>query len=45
VRTQVHTHLHATADAFIVRARLQAWEGEVPCFEREWDLRIPRDQV
>ncbi len=45
VRTQVHTHLHATAQEFVVQARLQAWDGDTPCFERDWDLRIPRDMV
>ena len=45
VRTEVHTRISCTADAFVVQARLQAYEGERRVFERDWNLSIPRDHV
>ena len=35
----------ATADEFLVGHVLRAYEGEEQVYEREWDLRFPRDGV
>ena len=40
-----HAELSATRDAFLLRARLDAWEGETPVARRRWQQRIPRDGV
>ena len=45
IRTRAQTVIRCTADAFLVEARLEAWEGERRVFERHWDQRIARDQV
>ena len=45
VRTRTRTHLTCTADAFILRAELDAYEGDVRVFSRSWDERIPRHLV
>lgn len=45
IRTRAQTRIRCTADAFLVDARLQAWEGEQQVFERHWEQRIARDQV
>ncbi len=46
-RIAVHatTELTCDRDAFRLRARLEAREGEQVAFDREWDERIPRDLV
>ena len=45
VRTEVHTRIACTADAFIVKASLQAFEGDDEVFSRNWDESIARDGV
>lgn len=45
VRTDVTTRLSASADAFRIEARLDAWEGETPVFSRDWLLEFPRDNL
>ena len=35
----------ATADEFVLRATLEAFEGERRTFSREWDVRVPRQGV
>ena len=45
VRTEVDTRIACTADAFIVKARLQAFEGDGEVFSRNWDQTIARDGV
>ena len=45
VRTEVHTRIACTADAFIVKASLQAFEGDDKVFSRSWDESIARDGV
>ena len=45
VRTVTRTILTADAEAFHVRADLDAFEGEKRVFCRSWDRRIPRDHM
>ena len=45
IRTRATTVIRCTADAFLLEAQLQAWDGDEPIFERRWDHRVPRDQV
>jgi hypothetical protein len=45
VRTLTHTVLTSTADAFLIRATLDAYEGDVRVFAKSWDERIPRDLI
>jgi len=45
VETVTRTVLTATPTDFIVRATLDAYEGEVRVFSRSWDEAIPRDLV
>jgi hypothetical protein len=44
-RTEQSTELTCTADAFHLKARLVAWEGDRQIIARDWDLTIPRDGV
>ena len=45
IRTRATTVIRCTAEAFLLEAQLQAWDGDEPIFERRWDHRVPRDQV
>lgn len=45
VSTRTRTVLTCTEDEFIVRAELDAYEGEARIFTRSWDRRVPRDLV
>ncbi|MCY7305263.1 MAG: hypothetical protein LH632_03760 [Rhodoferax sp.] len=45
VRTEVHTRIACTAEAFIVKASLRAFEGDEEVFSRSWDESIARDCV
>jgi putative CocE/NonD family hydrolase len=45
VRTEVLTQITSTAEAFVLHAKLDAWEGETAVFSRSWDLQVPRDNV
>jgi len=42
VLTRTESTLHGEADAWVIRARLRAWEGEALVKEAEWHERIPR---
>jgi hypothetical protein len=44
-RTDTHTAVMCTAAEFVVHARLDAYEGDVRTFSRNWNRRIPRDNV
>ena len=35
----------AERDAFRIRARVRAWEGDTLLHEREWDESVPRDHA
>ena len=45
VRTEATTALSCTKDAFLIEARLEAYDGEERVFERSWNRRVWRDQV
>lgn len=45
VRTVTRTVMTATPTHFIVRADLDAYEGDVRVYTQSWDRRIPRDFV
>ncbi len=45
VRTEVLTKVTSTADAFVLHAKLDAWDGDSAVFSRSWDLQVPRDNV
>jgi hypothetical protein len=45
VRIETRIALSSTAEAFRLRARLAAFEGEKRVFERSWDEEIPRELV
>jgi putative CocE/NonD family hydrolase len=45
VRTEVQTKVIATAEAFLLHAKLDAWDGDKAVFSRTWDLQVPRDNV
>jgi putative CocE/NonD family hydrolase len=44
-RTRIETlmRMSCTADSFVLRASLEAWEGDRRICDRHWDYRIPRD--
>jgi hypothetical protein len=42
VRTRAEAEMTGNATDFRMIARLQAWEGEVLVFERNWDDRVSR---
>ena len=43
IRTETTTETTATAEDFLVTATLDAFEGDVRVFTRNWTQRIPRD--
>jgi uncharacterized protein len=43
VRIETETQLSCTKEAFLLRAKLRAWEGESLICERVWDRSIERD--
>ncbi|MER0239456.1 CocE/NonD family hydrolase [Fulvimarina sp. MAC8] len=45
IETVTRTTLTATKDAFLIRASLDAYEGEARVFARSWDETIPRKLV
>jgi predicted acyl esterase len=45
VRTETRTVLTSTADSFLIRATLDAYEGDVRLFSKSWDETVPRDLV
>lgn len=42
VRTLAYGEMTSTASHLVMRARLQAWEGETLVFSREWDESVER---
>jgi len=45
VRTVTRTVLTSTNKAFLIRATLDAYEGDVRVFAKSWDEEIPRDLI
>lgn len=45
VSTLTETSFTATPDAFLIEARLRAWEGEEPVTDQKWQESIPRNLV
>ncbi|TPW26146.1 CocE/NonD family hydrolase [Pararhizobium mangrovi] len=45
VRTKTWTRLTASAEAFHIEAKLEAWEGDEKVAERVWDEQIPRNHL
>ncbi len=45
VRTRAEATMTATATHLRMQARLTAWEGDTPVFERRWDDEVPRHFV
>lgn len=43
VRTVTRTVLTSTRDAFLIRATLDAYDGDVRVFAKSWDETVPRD--
>ncbi|HSQ05065.1 MAG TPA: CocE/NonD family hydrolase C-terminal non-catalytic domain-containing protein, partial [Burkholderiales bacterium] len=43
IRTESRTHVSCTKREFVVRARLEAYEGESRVFERDFEERVPRN--
>lgn len=45
LRIETWTRMSCTADAFLLRASMRAWEGDAKVCERDWEHRIPRQLV
>jgi putative CocE/NonD family hydrolase len=45
VRIETSLRLSCTYDAFVLRATMQAWDGDSEVCRREWDCTVPRDFV
>jgi hypothetical protein len=45
VHIDAKTHMTVTRADFLIRATLEAYEGDELVFSKEWDCRIPRDHV
>ena len=45
VRIETQMQLSCTRDAFLLRATMQAWEGDLEVCRREWVASVPRDLV
>jgi uncharacterized protein len=45
VRIETSLRLSCTYDAFVLRAIMQAWDGDLEVCRREWDCSVPRDFV
>ena len=43
IRTETRTHVSCTKREFIVRARIEAYEGEKRAFERDFEERVKRN--
>lgn len=44
-RTETHTVMTATRDAFVIRAKLEAYDGDVRVWSHNWSRVVPRDLV
>ncbi|MGZ5167320.1 MAG: CocE/NonD family hydrolase [Burkholderiales bacterium] len=42
IRTESRTHVSCTKRDFVIRARLEAYEGDDKVFERDFEERVPR---
>jgi hypothetical protein len=42
IRTESRTHVSCTKKDFVIRARLEAYEGEARVFERDFEEKVPR---
>jgi predicted acyl esterase len=42
IRTESRTHVSCTQRDFLIRARLEAYEGDARVFERDFEERVPR---
>jgi len=42
VRTRAAAEMTSTASHLVMKAHLQAWEGDVLVFERQWDEQVER---
>jgi hypothetical protein len=42
VHTKSHVALSSEGGAFVVEAKLEAFEGDVPLFSREWRSVVPK---
>ena len=45
IRTRTRTVVTSTRNSFVLRAELDAFEGERRIFSRNWSSEIPRDGV
>jgi hypothetical protein len=45
VSSETRTVLTSTEDAFVIRATLDAYEGEARVFSKSWDEKVPRNLV
>jgi hypothetical protein len=45
VRTETRTVMRSTKEAFLIEARLDAFEGEARVYARNWQESIPRDHA
>ncbi|WAP68552.1 CocE/NonD family hydrolase [Jiella pelagia] len=45
IRSRTWMKMTATAEAFVIEAKLEAWEGDSLVREHEWSTRIERDLV
>ncbi len=43
IRTETRTHVSCTKKDFVIRARIQAYEGKNRVFERDFEERVPRN--
>lgn len=45
VRTHASTTIRCTVGAFLLSAKVEAWDGQQRVFERDWNLSLPRDNL
>ncbi len=45
VRVETRIAMAATADAFVLKTTLGAYEGQACIFTREWHDTVPRDHL
>ncbi len=45
IRIETNMRMSCTHDAFLLRATMQAWEGDAEIRRRAWDSKISRDFV
>ncbi len=42
VSTQITARMRGTADSFLIEQKIEAWEGEIPVFEKQFEATVPR---